>query len=172
MHPGQPPQPWLYSAACLQWCSTTLSLRAVCSSGPRREGKNHDTNNECQSSSASSDIMRIESPPFTAHIKQGALSLPAELICHNSLLWPLSCKSWHFSPTGCRSSDKKRESPAAQTCSCSVLCLSVFPLWSSFLGCSLCDCAFCRWIRDERGQSRWPSWDLSHGACSSCSLHR
>lgn len=74
--------------------------------------------------------MRIEFLPFTAYIKYGALSPRAELICYNSLLWFLSCKSWHFSPIDCMKHNLQKQirgvNPASPTSCCWALCLSVF----------------------------------------------
>ena len=74
--------------------------------------------------------MRIEFLPFTAYIKYGALSPHAELICHNSLLWSLSCKSWYFSPIDWMMHNLQKqirgENPASLSSCCWELCLSVF----------------------------------------------
>ena len=158
-------------------------LGPICSSSSKREGK---------------IFIRITNVSFNQHhltlwelnfylsphtLNMGLYLFVQNWFAHNSLLWPLSCKSWHFSPMDCRKSNLQKqirgENPVSPTSCCWVLCLSVcqypstlflskFPLW----GCSQASCAFWRWNLDRRfggyGVGAGPmafvqSGDLSHG---------
>lgn len=86
--PAAPTAPALFSCLFTVVFNSPVLMGCVFL-GSKKRRENHATNNKRQSSSASTDITRIEFPPFRAYIKQGALSLPTELIGHNSFLLAL-----------------------------------------------------------------------------------